>query len=219
MQIKAIIFDFDGVIAETEHIHRQSWVLLAKELNKDLPEGFLERGIGSTNDKLAAELEIFWDQTIALQEIIDLKCKYFVSSVSQDENVLVPGVLQAFEHFKQKNLPIGIATSSPIGEIDGILEHFKIKKFLDSLFTLDDVTHPKPEPEVYLRSAAALDVSPQDCLVFEDSILGTTAARAADCKVIGITTSYSEKDLQPVLATMPDFLQLKDKLTELNIEF
>ena len=219
MNIKAIIFDFDGVIAQTEHIHRQAWILLAADLGKALPEGFLDRGIGSTNDKLAAELELYWQQEIHLDKIIALKCHHFIEEVRKSPEVLVDGVLDAFEFFSKKQLPIGIATSSPLGEIDGILEQFNIKPYLTSLLTLDDVTHPKPAPEVYLRSATALGVITDECLVFEDSILGTTAARAASCQVIGITTSFTEADLQPVLASMPDFTTLDATLKSLAIVF
>ncbi|NRA68424.1 MAG: HAD family phosphatase [Pseudobacteriovorax sp.] len=217
MTIKAIIFDFDGVIAETEHVHRHSWEVLSEKLNLGLPEGFLDSGIGSTNDLLAEELVRFWKHKVDFQTIIDIKCNAFNHLVSEMKDVLIPGILEALAYFQEKGLPMAIATSSPRLEIAGILSRFELSKFFKDIVTLDDVTSPKPDPQAYQKAAGILGQDPKDCLVFEDSIIGSTAARAAGCQLIGITSSYSAEDLQPTLTTMENFLSVKSTLDKLDL--
>ncbi len=208
MLIKAVIFDFDGVIAETEYLHRQAWVILSRKFNLPLPNDFLDKGIGSTNDKLAAELLAFWQHQIPQNIILDMKCTAFCQLVAAAAQVLVPGVLAALHKFESLGIPMAIATSSPHKEIDAILKRFTMEHLFQSILTLDDVTSPKPAPEVYLRSAKALGQPPHHCLVFEDSILGATAARAAGTNVVAVTTSFPRQALEPVLDAIADFHEI-----------
>ncbi|SME96152.1 HAD family hydrolase [Pseudobacteriovorax antillogorgiicola] len=218
MEIKAVIFDFDGVIAETEGVHRLAWIALAEDLSRPLPEGFLDRGIGSTMDKLAWELYEFWEGAVDLQEIHDEKANHFRRLLAETKDVLVGGVIEAFQTFHQMGLPMGIATSSPRREIEPLLETHAVKDLFQSIVTLDCVDNPKPHPEAYLRSVANLKQQPENCLVFEDSILGTTAARAAGTNVVGVLTSFPREKLEPLIDAIDHFHQLPQVLKKLRME-
>ena len=216
LDIKAIIFDFDGVIAETESIHREAWLAMGDERDLPLPEGFLDRGIGSTMDKLCWELFEFWERYVPLQEIHDSKAEQFRRVVAERPDVLVPGVIEAIQKLTGLGFPLGIATSSPLKEIEPLLEVHAVSRMFSSIVTLDSVRMPKPDPESYLKSANNLKVLPQECLVFEDSIIGVTAARKAGMHVVGVLTSFKAKDLEPVADTIDDFHQIPNIIKLIN---
>ena len=216
MTIQAVIFDFDGVIAETESVHRQSWVELSNELTRPLPEGFLDRGIGSTLDKLAWELFEFWNGEVDLQDILDGKADFFRTVLATHSDVLVDGVIDAIERIHEMKLPLGIATSSPLREIEPLLDSHDIKRLFSSIQTLDMVTNPKPHPEVYLKSAELLGYKPENCLVFEDSILGVTAAKTAGMNVVGVLTSFKEEQLPELSLSIKNFHEISDVLSHYN---
>ena len=218
MQIQGVIFDFDGVIAETESVHRQSWVELSNELSRPLPEGFLDRGIGSTLDKLAWELFEFWNGDVDLQEILDGKAEFFRSVLATHPDVLVNGVIDAIERFHEMQLPLGIATSSPYKEMEPLLNTHGIKSLFKSILTLDMVDKPKPDPEVYLKSADAIGIKPENCLVFEDSILGVTAATKAGMNVVGVLTSFKIDQLPPLIYSIDDFLDISTVIEKFSIQ-
>lgn len=208
MDIKAIIFDFDGVIAETESIHRQSWLALQQDLSRPLPDGFLDRGVGSTLDKLCWELFEFWDGYVPLQDIYEGKAAQFRDLIAGGGDVLVPGVLEAFQRLSSMGYPLAIATSSPRSEIQTLLDAHGVTSMFTSIVTLDMVSQAKPDPETYLVSARNLGVPPENCLVFEDSIVGVTAARKAGMNVVGVLTSFKQEDLEPLIHSIVDFHQL-----------
>jgi beta-phosphoglucomutase-like phosphatase (HAD superfamily) len=109
-----------------------------------------------------------------------------------------------------KDFPVGIATSSSRGDIAPLLERWEIEKKTRTIRTVEDVIQPKPAPEVYLRVAQDLNVAPGDCLVFEDSVPGITAATRAGMRVVGVTTSHPVETMPPVWRTVADF---EDHLT------
>jgi HAD superfamily hydrolase (TIGR01509 family) len=103
---------------------------------------------------------------------------------------LVPGVREML--VRHAGMPVGLATNAEPANVDFLLDRAKLRKYFQVVIDGHHVQHPKPHPEIYLRAAQLLGVSPQDCVVFEDSFSGVQAARAAGARIVGLTTTHRE---------------------------
>lgn len=203
LRAKAVIFDFDGTIALSEPVHMQAWRDVAALVGKVLPEGFLEKGIGHTDQELVVDLAFHWSHAPSVKELLALKRRCYQKRCLT-ESVLVPGASFFIKELAARR-PLGIATSASADDIAPTLKHYELGSFFHSVLTVEAVNRPKPDPEIYLKSAAALGVDPKDCLVFEDTPTGANAARAAGMRVVGMLTSYSALVLQPIVHSLNDF--------------
>ena len=189
-----LIFDFDGTISLSETVHMDAWVVTAAKLSLPLPDDFLESGVGVADIKIAAELEMMWRHVLPAQEILRLKCEEFRQR-DASKFPLVSGVLKFIQDAHRMGLPIALATSSSMSDIAPVLHARSLSQYFSSIFTIESVTNPKPDPEVYLKASASLGLKPSKTFVFEDSIPGTKSARAAGCNVIAIGTAYKAEEL------------------------
>ncbi len=206
MNRTGIIFDFDGVIVISEQVHQRAWVDLASDYGKTLPETFLERGIGNSDEKLSGELSEYWNRAHSTAEILAAKRRCYQNRCLA-ETTYVPGIHEALAEWSLK-FPLALATSSSEGDISPHLDQHGLRDHFRAVLTIESVTDPKPHPEIYLKAAAAIGVDPRDCFVFEDSIHGATAARAAGAKVIGVTTTLTAHALAPLHASISDYSDL-----------
>jgi HAD superfamily hydrolase (TIGR01509 family) len=202
--IKACIFDFDGTIIVSEHVHMKAWEDLAAEENKDLPAGFLEESVGMSDQQLVKILAKAWDYSPNEERILERK-RHFYLIRCPHESAVVPGVVEAIKDLVSRRVPVAIATSSTRSEVEPVLIRLGIHNIFQSICTVEDIGHPKPHPEIYQLAAARLGVSPGECLAFEDSIAGVSSARAAGCCLVTMQTLYSEDRLGPALMSVKDF--------------
>ena len=103
--------------------------------------------------------------------------------------------MEFLEKVKGAGIPMAIATSAPRANVDFTLVHTHIERFFSTILDDSFVTVGKPNPEIYLKSAAALGFPPEHCVVFEDSLSGVKAGKGAGCKVVGVTTTHSREEL------------------------
>jgi beta-phosphoglucomutase len=189
-----LIFDFDGTICLSETVHMDAWVVTAAKLSLPLPHDFIENGVGIADRHIAAELEKQWKHVLPADEILRLKCVEFRGRDAA-KFPLVSGVLSFIQEAHRIGLPIALATSSAMADIEPVLTARSLRKYFSAVFTIESVVHPKPDPEIYLKASASLGIAPKKAFVFEDSIPGTTSARAAGCNVIGIGTAHKADEL------------------------
>lgn len=207
MSRHGVVFDFDGVIALSEPVHIRAWEDLASEVGRRLPEGFAEMGLGFSDEGLCEILAAAWEGDFHRLELLDAKRRNYQKRAPL-ETTLVPGAPEAIAMLAE-SLPVAIATSSCEDDIRPVLKRYDLEGHFTAILTIESVTHPKPHPEIYLKSAAAIARKPSDCWVFEDSIHGATAARAAGARVIGMTTTLDAERLAPVHAAFPDYSDLE----------
>lgn len=110
------------------------------------------------------------------------------------------GAKEILEYFKAKDFKIGLASSSLLKMIEALLKHFKIRNYFKAVHSGEQHPYGKPHPAVYLACAKELQTPPVDCLVFEDSINGMIAGKAAKMKVIVIPEPHNREDLRFSLA-------------------
>lgn len=201
-----LIFDFDGVVALSEPVHAGAWDDVARHFGRDLPAGFAENGIGTTDQLGAIDLARQWGGLVPGESVLEAKRRFYRER-ARLEAEFVPGVVEALSYFSGR-APMAIATSSSRGDIEPWFDRGGLRSYFSAVLTIESVSDPKPHPEIYLAAAERLGLPPERCIVFEDSVQGARAARAAGTRLIGLTTSFEAEALAPLDAHMADFSDL-----------
>jgi len=194
MRLEACLFDLDGVLVDTAKYHFLAWKQLANSLGFDFTEEENEqlKGISRVESlrKILSWAELQMPQE-KQDEFASLKNSWYVEMISgMTEKEVLPGALRLLEELKENNIKIGLGSASKNAKL--ILANTGLTPFFEALVDGNLVSKSKPDPEVFLRGAALLAVSPDSCVVFEDASAGVEAALNAGMKAIGIG---SEKEL------------------------
>jgi HAD superfamily hydrolase (TIGR01509 family) len=198
------VFDFDGTIIVSEHIHMRAWEDLARDEGLLLPEGFLERSVGHSDRQLILILAQSWDRVHDAAALLATKKAHYMKRCI-DECHEVVGVKAAILKLRENGIPMTIATSSSREEVIPVLSRIGILDCFVRLWTVEDVSHPKPHPEIYEKASKSLGLRPEQCLAFEDSIAGVTSAREAGCSLVTVQTLYSAEILGTAILSVRDF--------------
>lgn len=188
-QVKAVIFDMDGVITDTVHYHYLSWKRLAEEENIDFSEKDNEKLLGlSREDSLTIFLKGRSASPQERAELLERKNRYFLELI-QDLSAkdLLPGVYNLIQNLRARGLKLGIASSSKNCKM--IIEKLGITSLFDSITDGWEVKNAKPAPDLFLIAADKLKTPPEKCVVIEDSTAGIEAATRANMWSIGIGPS------------------------------
>jgi beta-phosphoglucomutase len=198
-----LIFDMDGVLIDSTAAHTEAWIMYLKRYGIEIPS-IEERMLGKRNDAIVQDF--FGAVPLSADEVLEHGARkeqlYRESMGPKLGRHMVPGVIQFLE--RHQNLPIGLATNGEPANVDLVLTGTGIRKYFKAVVTGHEVNRPKPHPEIYLKAANLLEVSPERCVVFEDSLTGIEAARAAGMRVAGLTTTLAT--LSDVDYSIPDFL-------------
>lgn len=188
MPIKAFLFDLDGVIVDTAIYHYQAWKRLANELGFDISEEFNEQLKGvSRMDSLDLILAhgglTLPDEKKA--ELAAQKNQWYLDLVSRmTPDDILPGVANFFAQVRQAGLLTALGSVSKNAAL--ILERIGMSEVFDAVIDGTKITYGKPNPEVFTKGAAALEVSPAECVVFEDAVAGVEAGKRGGMFVVGI---------------------------------
>lgn len=186
--IKACIFDLDGVIVDTAKYHYLAWKKIAADLGFEFTEEHNERLKGVSRVR---SMEILLEvggvtlEPARKQELMDLKNQMYVGYISKmamDE--ILPGVLFLLRELRDRNIRTAIGSASKNAEM--ILDHTGLLPMFDTVVDGNKVSKAKPDPEVFLKAAAELGVDPAHCVVFEDAEAGVEAALKGGMRVVGI---------------------------------
>lgn len=189
---KAVIFDMDGTIVDTEPIASKTFEKIIREYGK-IPrpnENGLIQNPGvwgmETYQKLIKEYDLPFEP-LALRE---KRRMYYVDALKNNVQLL-PGFLELVNELKRKNIKIGLASNSIQPHVDAIVSEARIQDLFDCISAWNESIQPKPSPDVYLLTAKSLDISPSECVVIEDTYTGVTAGKAAGMKVIAVPSKYT----------------------------
>lgn len=188
--IKAIIFDMDGVIVDSEPLHKESFLQIWKELGYGNNHGIHFPDFYGTSDRTVWKAFIDKHQPkMHIDELISLR-KQRLIKLLRDKKPIFDGVLPLIRHLASY-CPIGLATGSVHHIIDEILKMDELRQYFRCIVSSEDVSLPKPSPEIFLLASKKLNVEPKYCCVIEDTINGVKAGKAAGMYVVAITNTFS----------------------------
>ena len=198
------IFDWDGVVVDSSEIHLKSWEKLAKELSLPLPQDHFELGFGKRNQTIIPEI-LGWTKNIELIEKWGLRKEEIYREIASIEGIpLAKGSKEFLQLLDPQKFLCGIGTSTERKNVELALKQHDLSDFFSASACSEDVKLGKPNPEVFLKAAEGLSVSPAQCVVFEDSPHGIEAAQNANMKSVALTTSHPANvfmHLKPNLVT------------------
>lgn len=185
-----MLFDFDGVIADTEPQY-DIYIDDLGERYKLGIEGFAKKVKGTTTPDIIKKYfnHLSPQEQIAIKEDVD-------KFEQQMGFPLVAGVNQFIDYLKKNNYKIGLVTSSPDEKMKRALPILNMMETFDTIVTASRITAGKPNPMCYLLAAKDLNVSPSECIVFEDSFHGVKAGKDAGMRVVGVSTTLSPEELK-----------------------
>jgi HAD superfamily hydrolase (TIGR01509 family) len=197
LMVKAVIFDWDGTLADTKKAVVRSFQKVLVKAGCLVSDEFIERRVGigtkKTLKEVLEECNVRFDDAM-LEKLAAEKIR-IQASLSNIVS-LFEGVIELLEEL-QGRAKIALATMSSRKVVGKLLSEKRIGGYFDVVVSADEIVKPKPDPEVFLVSAARLGVDPEDCVVVEDSVFGVRAAKAAKMKCIAVSSgAYSREELQ-----------------------
>ena len=185
----ALIFDMDGVIVDSNPLHREAWTKFNRRYGLETTDAMLERMYGRRNDQIVRD---FFGGGLAPEEVAARGAAkeelYRELASGRIEEILVPGLRPFLDRYR--DAPLAVASNAEPENVNFLLDRAGLRSYFRAVVDGQQVIHPKPHPEIYLRAAELLNIAPSNCVVFEDSLTGITAARAAGMRVIGVRTTH-----------------------------
>ena len=214
--LRAIIFDCDGVIADTEPIHMASLQRLLREEGIKLTEENYFRHYLALDDR-ACFIRAFAERGVALDDdqvtaLIKRKAEY-VEPAMQTDLRLMPGVSE-FIHRASERYPLAVASGALRGEIELVLKYGDLAACFRVVVSAEDLTRSKPHPDPFIKACEMLSalsrepIQPSQCLVIEDSVHGIQAARQAGMRCLAVTNSYPREQLTEANRVVESLAQL-----------
>ena len=188
--VKAVCFDLDGLMFNTEEVFNLAGRELIRRRGKELKPEALALMMGRRAEEAFAVLVEHLELSEPIEDLIAESADIFMSLL---DGILapMPGLFELLERIERAGLPKGVATSSPRSYLQNILGRFDLIDRFHTILTAEDVTHGKPHPEIYLTAAKRMGVQPGEMLVLEDSSTGTKAAAAAGAVIISVPHRHS----------------------------
>lgn len=192
-EIKACLFDLDGVVFDTEEQYTVFWGEQCKMYHPEIEH---------------------LEQKIKGQTLVQIYDTYFSGPLQKEQPVITERLtdfefnmdynyLPGFESFVQylhaAGVKTAVVTSSNLSKMNAVYHHHpEFRFYFDAILTSEDFSESKPAPDCYLKAAARLGANPDECIVFEDSFNGLKSGRAADMYVVGLSTTNAAEDIQPL---------------------
>ena len=211
MKVKAAIFDLDGTLIDNNPYHLKSWLQYLKDQNREISEEEYKAKVNGRTNKDVIEYIYGREMDDAEAMVYALEKEAIYRQLYQPHIVPVPGLLALLQKLKDNNIPLAIATSGIQVNIDFMFDNIPIRQYFDVVVNSSHITKGKPDPEIYIRAAQLLNVDLQNCLVFEDAVVGINSAKAAGMKVIGVLTTHSAEELAGADALIKDYTELIEK--------
>ena len=201
-EVRALLFDMDGVIVDSNPLHRIAWEEYNRRQGLATTEAMHRRMYGKRNDDIVRD---FFGADLTDGEVFRhgaaKEALYREMLLPVIHTALVPGVREFLE--RHRNLPAAVATNAEPANVEFVLREACLGGYFRVAVDGHQVANPKPFPDIYLRAAELLGVSPEYCVVLEDSHTGVQAGLAAGMRVIGVSTTHH--DLEGIVLGIPDF--------------
>lgn len=186
--LKAVIFDMDGVIIDSEPIHKKVEKRIFKKLGVNISEEEHNSYIGMTSKGMWNEIKVRhnFQKSFSVEELIEMEVKNYIELLQSSRNIdPINGVVEFIDELHKNHIKLAIASSAVRKSIETVVKMFELEKYFEIRISGEDIKKGKPAPDIFLMAARNLGVKPKDCIVVEDSKNGVYAAKEAGMKCIG----------------------------------
>ena len=190
-----VIFDWDGVVINSANLHEKSWEILAEELGFALPRDHFEKGFGKRNETIIGKMLRWTEDQAQILKWGNRKEEIYRELGREKGIPLVPGTETFIRDLHQQSIPMCIGTSTERKNIEMAIQQNQLRGLFAGAVCSEDVNQGKPDPEVFLKASELIGIAPGNCIVFEDSTHGISAAVNANMIPVGITTTNPEEKL------------------------
>ncbi len=190
--LKAVLFDMDGVIVDTEPLHRKAYHQMFNDVNINVDAKLYESFTGQSTLNICKRLVTYFKLNETHEHLMTLKRKHYSYLFTHDEDLtLIDGVLELIKDYHANNITLVVASSASMTGINQIFERFNLNQYFSAKFSGADLKQSKPHPEIFIKAAKSTGFKNAECMVIEDSTNGIKAAHAAGIFCVGFKSKHS----------------------------
>jgi HAD superfamily hydrolase (TIGR01509 family) len=189
-ELRAVVFDLDGLLFNTEELYQFVGTELMQRRGKTFEDDLIHKIMGRPQ-QVALQMMIDWHGLDTTVDILARETEEVFAGILSERLALMPGAADLLDALERAKIPKAIATSSGRRFVKNVLGHFHLEPRFQFILTGEDVTHGKPDPEIYLKAAHTFGLPPAETMVLEDSQNGCRAAVAAGAFAVGVPGGHS----------------------------
>ena len=191
--LKAVIFDMDGVIIDSEPMHIKAYNDMFNEVGIEVSTQLYESFTGQSTINICKRLCNHFNLSESPEALVALKRKYYKRFFGSDSDLaLIDGVLDIIKEYHENKLTLVLGSSASMDGINQIFERFDLNKYFSAKFSGADLKKSKPHPEIFIKAADSTGFKREECMVIEDSTNGIEAAKAAGIFCVGYDSFHSK---------------------------
>lgn len=192
MNLKAVLFDMDGVIVDTEPLHRKSYFRMFEDVGIDVSESLYNSFTGQATLPICRTLCEQFELAEKAENLMAIKRKHFKYLFENDNDLaLLDGVHDLIKDYYNNDLTLVLASSASMPNINRIFERFDLNQYFKAKISGADLKASKPHPEIFIKAAQLAEKPKDNCMVIEDSTNGIAAAHAAGIYCVGFKSPHS----------------------------
>ena len=192
MEIKAVLFDMDGLMIDTESLSTEAFINSAKAQGYNMTKEETLKVLGFTKASIYQFwIDYFQGTNVDGKKLVDDHYEYIENVLYTVGPEKMPYVEELLKYLRENNYKIAVASSSDTADIKNNLEKTKLEKYIDEIASGAEVENGKPAPDVFLLAAERLDVDPKNCLILEDSKAGVKAGKASGAMVFMVPDMFT----------------------------
>ena len=191
--LKAVLFDMDGVIVDTEPLHKKAYFQMFKDFGINVTETLFETFTGQSTIEICRQLCEQFGLRAAPETLVAIKRKHFKVLFDTDDSLaLIDGVLELIQDYHTNGVTLVLASSASMPNINRIFKRFNLDQYFVAKLSGADLPKSKPHPEIFIKAAEASGHEKSQCIVIEDSTNGIKAAKGAGIYCVGYNSLHSK---------------------------
>ncbi|HAB28471.1 MAG: ABC transporter ATP-binding protein [Xanthomarina sp.] len=209
--LKAVLFDMDGVIVDTEPLHHKAYFGMFNNLKIEVSEAHYQTFTGQSTINVCKSLCSHFKLHNNPEELVQIKRQIFKDLFKNDPNLqLIDGVLDLIKDYHENGLTLVLASSASMGTIESVFNRFDLDQYFLAKLSGADLKASKPHPEIFVKAAEVSGYNKKNCLVIEDSTNGIKAANAANIFCVGYKSAHSKnQDYSKANFIINDFKEIE----------